>query len=166
MRLTLFLLTLGLLLVTHVYSPLGATETHRDNVRSCADEEPFALQRYQWRNRVLVVSAPNADDRELLEQLAELAPTSDEFADRDMVLVTLLDNAGQWLQTDPCRGCRGTQEFGNWSRRICAEADRQRRLSQTDCQRHYVDERDLCSYRHHANAAKRTIRRVERYQLL
>ena len=101
MRLTLFLLTLGLLLVTHVYSPLGATETHRDNVRSCADEEPFALQRYQWRNRVLVVSAPNADDRELLEQLAELAPTSDEFADRDMVLVTLLDNADS--RADGCK---------------------------------------------------------------
>ena len=93
MRLTLFLLTLGLLLVTHAYSTLGATETHPDNVRSCEDHAPFAMQQYRWRNRVLVVSAPSADDWMLQEQLAQLASTSDEFAERDVVLVTLLDNA-------------------------------------------------------------------------
>ena len=79
--------------MTHFSSPLGASELHPDSVRSCADEDPFALQQYRWRSRVLVVSAPNAGDSKLLEQLAELAATSEEFADRDMVLVTLLDNA-------------------------------------------------------------------------
>ena len=93
MRPTLFSLIFGLLLMTYFNSPLGASELNPDNVRSCADEAPFALQWYQWRNRVLVISAPSSDDTELLEQLAELASTSDEFADRDMVLVTLLDNA-------------------------------------------------------------------------
>ena len=101
MRLILFLLTLGLLLVTHFNSPLRASEPHPDNVRSCADEAPFTLQQYRWRNRVLVVSAPNADDSETLQQLAELAATSDEFADRDMVLVTLLDNADS--MSDSCK---------------------------------------------------------------
>ena len=101
MRLTLFFLTLGLLLVTHLNSPLRASELHPDNARSCADEAPFALQQYQWRNRVLVVSAPNADDSKPREQLAELAATSHEFADRDMVLVTLLDNADS--MADGCK---------------------------------------------------------------
>ena len=79
--------------MTYFNSPLGASELNPDNVRSHSDDTPFALQQYQWRNRVLVVSAPSPDDSNLLEQLAELASTSDEFADRDMVLVTLLDNA-------------------------------------------------------------------------
>jgi hypothetical protein len=92
-RLTLFLLTLGLLLVMHFKSPLGASELQLDNARACADEAPFALQQYRWRSRVLVISAPDANDRRLLEQFAELTSTFDEFADRDMVLVKLLDNA-------------------------------------------------------------------------
>ena len=86
MRPTLLLLNFGLLLMTHFNSPLGASELH-------SEEAPFTLQQYQWKRRVLVVSAPDADDRKLLQQLSELAPTVDEFADRDMVLVTLLDNA-------------------------------------------------------------------------
>mgnify|MGYP001827552889 FL=1 len=101
MRLTLFLLTFGLLLVTHFNSPLGASELHPDHKHSCADEYPFALQQYRWRNRVLVVSAPNADDSQTREQLAELASTSEEFADRDMILVTLLDNADS--MADGCK---------------------------------------------------------------
>lgn len=101
MRLTLFLLTLGLLVVTNFNSPLGASELPQDNVRSCADDAPFALHQYRWRNRVLVVSAPDAEDRDRREQLAELASTSDEFTDRDMVLVTLLDNADS--MADGCK---------------------------------------------------------------
>jgi len=92
-RPTLFSLIFGLLLMTYFNSPLGASELNPDNVHSHSDDTPFALQQYQWRNRVLVVSAPSPDDSNLLEQLAELASTSDEFADRDMVLVTLLDDA-------------------------------------------------------------------------
>lgn len=37
MRLTLFFVTLGLLLVTHFNSPLGASELPPDNARSMAD---------------------------------------------------------------------------------------------------------------------------------
>ena len=56
-------------------------------------DAPFTLKQYQWRNRVLVVSAPTEDDKNLKEQQNEVALTSKEFADRDMELVTLLNNA-------------------------------------------------------------------------
>ena len=101
MRLTLFLLTLGLLLVTQFNSPLRASDPHLDDERACGDEAPFALHQYRWKKRVLVVSAPDADDPKRLEQLAALVSTSDEFADRDMVLVTLLDNADS--MADGCK---------------------------------------------------------------
>lgn len=93
MRPTPFTLIFGLLLMTQLNSPLGASELHPDNGSSRSDDAPFTLQQYQWRSRVLVVSARDADDMKLMEQLAELASTSEEFADRDLVLVTLLDNA-------------------------------------------------------------------------
>lgn len=92
-RPTPFTLIFGLLLMTQLNSPLGASELHPDNGSSRSDDAPFTLQQYQWRSRVLVVSARDADDMKLMEQLAELASTSEEFADRDLVLVTLLDNA-------------------------------------------------------------------------
>jgi hypothetical protein len=82
-----------MLLMTLFNSPLGASELHPDKARSSSEEAPFALKQYQWRNRVLVISAENVDDNNLLEQAAELALTPDEFADRDMVLVMLLDNS-------------------------------------------------------------------------
>ena len=53
---------------------------------------PFTLDQYRWQYRVLVVSAPGKDDENLQAQLHELASTEDEFADRDMVLVTLVDH--------------------------------------------------------------------------
>lgn len=54
---------------------------------------PFALGQYQWKKRVLVVSSPGNDDESLREQQTELAQTRGEFADRDMVLVSLRDEA-------------------------------------------------------------------------
>ena len=53
----------------------------------------FSLQQYRWKNRVLVVSAPHESDEVLRAQQTELAISSAEFKDRDMILVTLLDNA-------------------------------------------------------------------------
>ncbi len=53
----------------------------------------FSLQQYQWKNRVLVVSAPNEGDANLQAQQTELALSSAEFKGRDMILVTLLDDA-------------------------------------------------------------------------
>ena len=74
-------------------SSLGASDSHPDKERPSSEGTSFALEQYQWRNRVLVVSATNVDDNCLLQQRGELESTRDEFADRDMLLVTLLDNA-------------------------------------------------------------------------
>ena len=52
---------------------------------------PFALEQFRWHNRVLLVSAASADDKNLARVQDELAAMSAEFAERDMVLVTLLD---------------------------------------------------------------------------
>ncbi|MGB5331750.1 MAG: DUF4174 domain-containing protein [Woeseiaceae bacterium] len=54
-------------------------------------QAPFAFEHYRWKNRILVVSARTRDDVKLAELQTELASTPEEFADRDMILVTLLD---------------------------------------------------------------------------
>ena len=63
------------------------------NVHAYSDAMPFTLTQYQWKNRVLVISAPSEDDESLMRQQDEVAATLEEFADRDMILVTLLDDA-------------------------------------------------------------------------
>ena len=70
-------------MMTLAVLPLGAS--------ALAEEAPFALSQYRWEHRVLVVSAPSEDDEHLQAQLDELASTAAAFADRDMVLVTLVD---------------------------------------------------------------------------
>lgn len=50
------------------------------------------LEQFRWQQRVLILSAPAADDHALVEQLRELAATSPEFVDRDMVSIILLED--------------------------------------------------------------------------
>ena len=71
----------------------GPFELHLASVNAYAADAPFALMQYQWKNRVLVISAPTEDDKNLRDQQNEVASAPEEFADRDMALVTLLDNA-------------------------------------------------------------------------
>ena len=71
----------------------GPFELHLANVRAYSDHPPFTLKQFQWQKRVLVISAPDDDNDDLQAQQNELALTPGEFADRDMVLVTLLDDA-------------------------------------------------------------------------
>lgn len=71
----------------------GPFELHLASVRAYSAAAAFTLMQYRWKNRVLVVSAPNEDDKNLRKQQSEMALTQAEFAERDMVLVTLLDNA-------------------------------------------------------------------------
>ena len=71
----------------------GPFELQLASVNAYAADAPFALMQYQWKNRVLVVSAPTEDDKNLRDQQDEVALAPEEFADRDMVLVTLLDDA-------------------------------------------------------------------------
>jgi len=58
---------------------------------STASAEAFTLEQLRWKKRVLVVSAPARDDADLISLQRDVAAMSAEFADRDMLLVTLLD---------------------------------------------------------------------------
>ena len=71
----------------------GPFELHLASVHAYLAEEPFALAHYQWKNRVLVLSAPSEDDNKLRAQQNEVALTPQAFADRDMVLIILLDKS-------------------------------------------------------------------------
>ena len=63
------------------------------SVKAYANDRDFSLSAFRWDKRVLVISAAALDDRSLSEQQDDLAATAEQFADRDMVLVTLLDDA-------------------------------------------------------------------------
>lgn len=69
----------------------GRFELHLASVEAYVADAPFTLEKYRWKNRVLVISAPAEDDENLRQQLNEVTLTRGEFADRDMVLLTLLD---------------------------------------------------------------------------
>jgi hypothetical protein len=70
----------------------GPFELRLASVRAYTAEPPFALEQYRWNYRVLVVSSTSPDDAQLQELQTSLAASRGEFADRDMVLVTLLDS--------------------------------------------------------------------------
>lgn len=70
----------------------GPFELHLASVHAYSKQAPFALEQYRWKSRILVVSAPSAGDKDLTTQLGEVASAPDEFSDRDMILVTLLDD--------------------------------------------------------------------------
>ena len=69
------------------------SESDTPGVRAVSEQAAFSLGQYEWNSRVLVVSAACDDDDNLKAQQNELALTPAEFLNRDMVLVTLLDNA-------------------------------------------------------------------------
>ncbi|MGI9272721.1 MAG: CIA30 family protein [Woeseiaceae bacterium] len=70
----------------------GAFELQMASVHAYSEIAAFEIEQYLWKNRVLVISAPNEDDENLKAQQAAVALTSEEFEDRDMVLVTLLED--------------------------------------------------------------------------
>ena len=70
----------------------GPFELHLDSVRAYSTDAPFTLMQYQWKNRVLVLSAPTEEDKNLREQQDDVALAPEESADRDIALVTLLDD--------------------------------------------------------------------------
>lgn len=70
----------------------GPFELRLARVYAYSAQAPFALEQYRWKHRVLLVSAPAPEDTDLVEVQKELAAMREEFADRDMVLVTLLDS--------------------------------------------------------------------------
>jgi hypothetical protein len=74
----------GLLMMTLIAPPLVALAQ--------AEAAPFSLDQFRWEYRVLIVSAPGIDNENLRTQLDETAATPGEFADRDMLLVVLVDD--------------------------------------------------------------------------
>lgn len=76
-----------------IYDKLdGPFELHLASVAAYPAKTPFTLEQYRWKNRVLVVNARSRDDKELEKVQNDLASKREAFADRDMVLVTLLDS--------------------------------------------------------------------------
>ena len=70
----------------------GPFELRLASVGTYVAKADFSLQQYKWKNRILVLSAPGEADENFRSQLSELARVPREFQDRDMVLVTLLDD--------------------------------------------------------------------------
>ena len=62
------------------------------SVHAYANHESFDVTRYRWQQRMLVVSAPRHDDEHLAAQLHAVAASPQDFAGRDLVLVTLVDD--------------------------------------------------------------------------
>ena len=71
----------------------GPFELSMSSVHAYSGREAFTLQQYQWKNRILVVSAATKTDAHLVNQQNDLALNSADFANRDLVLVTLLGNS-------------------------------------------------------------------------
>jgi NADH dehydrogenase [ubiquinone] 1 alpha subcomplex assembly factor 1 len=55
---------------------------------------PFSLESVRWKNRVLILAAPTADDTRLGAQLLEVARTRAAFEERDLLLVVLAGSSG------------------------------------------------------------------------
>lgn len=70
----------------------GPFELRLASVHAYSIQPPFTLEQYRWEYRVLVASAPGPGDTRLNELQASVNAAAEEFADRDMVLVTLLES--------------------------------------------------------------------------
>jgi NADH dehydrogenase [ubiquinone] 1 alpha subcomplex assembly factor 1 len=68
----------------------GPFEIRLKAVSAFSARPSFALSQYQWQNRVLIASADAPNDPQLVSLEDERAKTGEEFADRDLILVTLL----------------------------------------------------------------------------
>ena len=73
----------------------GPFELVLESVHAYVDARaaPFSLARLRWDKRVLVVNAPDADDALLKAQLEQIASSEAGFIERDLLLVTLLDDS-------------------------------------------------------------------------
>lgn len=82
----------------------GAFDLRLASVTAYPEPGPFSLKQYRWRHRVLVLSAPDDDNRALNQQQAAVSTSRSAFSERDMVLITLVDNgassAGDRALTD------------------------------------------------------------------
>ena len=71
----------------------GPFELQLTSVLAYGSGTHFTLDQFRWKNRVVVVNAPHATDGQLENLRNEVKQTRNEFSDRNMVLVILLDDA-------------------------------------------------------------------------
>ncbi|MEJ2604502.1 MAG: CIA30 family protein, partial [Gammaproteobacteria bacterium] len=71
----------------------GPFEIRLASFRAVLDSPSFSLDRFQWQKRLLVVSASRTNDSQLREQREGVSATREAFRERDMLLVTLLNDA-------------------------------------------------------------------------
>ena len=70
----------------------GLFELLLDSVHAVTGVELFSLAQLQWESRVLVINATDVDDAKFKAQFGALEATRAEFIERDLLLVTLLDD--------------------------------------------------------------------------
>lgn len=71
----------------------GAFDVHLKSVSGYPSVAPFSLADYQWKKRLLILSAPAATDENLKEQLQRVAATRGDFDERHMTLIVAVDGA-------------------------------------------------------------------------
>ena len=77
-----------------------------------AEQVPaFSLGQYRWKRRILVLSAPAADDTQLKTQLLKVRATQADFSERDLTLVVVLEQGdskagSRTLSKDEARAVR------------------------------------------------------------
>ena len=71
----------------------GAFALTLSKIVAYSTSNAFSLERLRWSRRVLVLSAPSARDTQLETQLGDVERTQKAFAERDMTLVVLIDDA-------------------------------------------------------------------------
>ena len=67
----------------------GPFELHLASVRAYSANAPFSLEQYQWKNRVLVISAPTNGDKNLEKQKEAVALVGAYYQDAVFPLIVL-----------------------------------------------------------------------------
>ena len=71
----------------------GPFELQLASTHAYSAKAPFSLEQFQWKNRLLIVSATDSKDENFIAQHSELASSLTAFEERDLILITLTDNA-------------------------------------------------------------------------
>jgi hypothetical protein len=78
------------LLACIVLSPVSKADTVQSSINHAIKMSSFNLSSQKWKNRVLLVFAPSADNHIYQQQMQLLQKHNNGFADRDLVLVQIL----------------------------------------------------------------------------
>lgn len=70
----------------------GPFELRLESIHAVRTPPPFSLTDHRWSRRILVLGATSADDADLERQLDAVRATASGFAERDMLLVVVLED--------------------------------------------------------------------------